>query len=250
MATGDQSDMLARLKAVLPTDWFPLSRSGQPSNTPVLDGLLSGPASAMSFIFSLIEYANDQTRIATATDVWLDLAALDYFGGNLTRNNGETDAAFSLRIRASLLPPAATRAAMVQVLTNLTGTPPKIFEPTYPMDTGAWGYGGLGYGMAGGYGSLVLPAQAFITAFRQVEGGIPNLPGYSGNLTTPVYAPGGYGTGLISYSSLAAAGTQIQDAEIYATVARTQAAGVTCWTRIENPPTGGGFSMDFSEDFS
>src|ERR1700727_986655 len=103
MATGDQSDMLARLKAVLPSGWFPLSVVGQPSNTPILDGLLSGPAWALSWVYTLIEYANDQTRIATATDVWLDLAALDYFGGNLTRNPGESDSAFSARIRANLL---------------------------------------------------------------------------------------------------------------------------------------------------
>jgi hypothetical protein len=233
---GSQSDMVTRLKAVLPSGWFPLTPTGQPSTTPILDGILSGIAWALSFAYTLAAYANLQQRIATATDVFLDLAALDYFGGNLTRNSGETDTAWSLRIRANLLPPAGTRAAMVTALTNLTGVAPVIFEPFNPMDTGGYNYGGLGYNVAGGYGSLVLPAQAFITAFRQIEGGIPNLPGYSGNKSTPPYAPGGYGIGLISYSSLAAAGTQIQDAEIYATVARTQAVGVTAWTRIENPP--------------
>ena len=164
---GSQSDILARLKAVLPSGWFPTTRPGQPSNSPVLDAFLTGPAYALSWIYSLIEYAQDQTRIATATDVWLDLAALDYFGGNLTRNSGETDTALSARIRANLLPPQITRAAMVSALTNLTGTAPSIFEPFTPADTGAYGTGeapvwrGLAYNYAGGYGSLQLPRAVF-----------------------------------------------------------------------------------------
>ena len=236
MATGDARDILTRLKAVLPGDWFPLTSTGQPSASPILDGVLSGPAWALSWAYSLIQYVQLQQRIATATDVFLDLAARDYFGGTLTRNGGETDSVFSARIQAALLPAAATRSAMIAALTNLTGTAPGIFEPFNPLDTGAYNYGGLGYNVAGGYGSLALPAQAFITAYRQASGGIPLLSGYSAQATAPTYAPGGYGTGLIAYATLAQAATQVQDSEIYATVARTQAAGVTCWTRIENAP--------------
>ena len=382
MATGDARDILTRLKAVLPGDWFPLTSTGQPSASPILDGVLSGPAWALSWAYSLIQYVQLQQRIATATDVFLDLAARDYFGGTLTRNGGETDAVFSARIQAALLPAAATRSAMIAAVTNLTGTAPGIFEPFNPLDTGAysptpgigigaiaagsttpvittavappitgctvyqhttpasgdsnagyffapsavigetvkgtvelyipasyaggaitfqleagtfdiagadmtavnqwqtltvsmtatmsgdqafvvrglgggagtnvfytsaWGWRrsqsdptfvatGLGYNAEGGYGSLALPAQAFITAYRQASGGIPFLSGYSAQATAPTYAPGGYGTGLIAYATLAQAATQVQDSEIYATVARTQAAGVTCWTRIENAP--------------
>ncbi len=236
MSTGTQSDMLSRLKAVLPAGWFPATSAGQASATPVLDGILSGIAWSLSCAFLLIQYAFAQTRIATATDIWLDLIALDYFGLNLTRSNGQTDASWSAQIQTNLLAPRGTRAAMINALTNLTGVAPVIFEPFYPADTGAYGYGGLGYGVAGGYGSLALPGQAFITAYRQIEGGIPNIAGYAGNESTPKYAPAGYGYGLIQYATLAQAATQIEDAEIYATVAATQASGVCCWTRIENPP--------------
>jgi hypothetical protein len=235
MAVGSQSDMLARLKAVLPAGWFPLTPAGQPSTTPILDGILSGPAWMLAQAFALISYVQLQQRIATATGIFLDLASLDYFGANLPRKNAESNPAFSARIRANLLPPLGTRPAVIQALTRLTGTEPIIFEPFMPGDAGAYNYGGLGYNVAGGYGCLAIPAQAFVTAFRQIEGGVPNVAGYNGNETAPVYAPGGYGVGLIEYATLDQAGTQVDDAEIYATVAATQASGVTLWTRIENP---------------
>jgi hypothetical protein len=235
MTTGSQSDMLARLKGLLPGGWFPAtSGSASKSATPILDGLLSGSAWALSFIYSLIVYAQNQTRIATATDVFLDLAASDYFGPNITRNANEPDAAFSTRIRANLLAPKATRAAVIDALVNLTGTAPAIFEPFNAGDTGAYGFGNLGYGVAGGYGSLALHAQVFITAYRQIEGGVANVGGY-GTLTGNTYAPGGYCTGAIEYTTISDAGTQVMDAEIYATIAGIVAAGVIAWTKIDNP---------------
>ena len=464
-AIGSTNDMVARMKAVLPAGWFPAAPAGQPSATPVLDGVLTGLGWMLSQSFALLTYANLQTRIGSATDIWLDLSAQDYFNTSLTRKNNEADTAFSERIQASLLPPAGTRAAISAAVEALTGTPPVIFEPFNPGDCGAYGYGGLAYGAAvpglqdyrqstatyigsdgtmqiaaantlrvdysggspvtliegassntalnsttaavgspnvwvnngdftlaisvdvsallsganvyksvvttanpyafvagctetanqqytqsawvwlpvgwnsaytvgikndglgaltnvvdanpnltgawqrvsatgtdsagssnvilgfllagtntttnapigttfyvtcpqcepgaiatsfiptngggtvsraadttwtagggdGGYGNLNLPAQAFITAYRQIDGGIPNIAGYSGNESTPNYAPGGYGYGLIQYATLDLAGTQIEDEEIYEAIANTQASGVTCWTAISNP---------------
>ena len=74
--TGDQQDMMARLRTVLPTRWFP-------DSAPVLDGLLSGLASGWSWAYQQLQYVKAQTRIATATDVWLDIIANDYFGNRL-----------------------------------------------------------------------------------------------------------------------------------------------------------------------
>ena len=79
--TGDQQDMLARLRAVLPTRWFP-------DSAPVLDGLLSGLASGWSWVYQQLQYVKAQTRIATATDIWLDIIADDYFGSSLARRTG------------------------------------------------------------------------------------------------------------------------------------------------------------------
>ena len=80
--TGDQQDMLARLRAVLPTRWFP-------DSAPVLDGLLSGLASGWSWAYQQLQYVKAQTRIATATDVWLDIIAHDFFGNRLVRRTGQ-----------------------------------------------------------------------------------------------------------------------------------------------------------------
>ena len=91
MAAGDQTDILGRIKALLPFRWFP-------DITPVLDALLSGVAWALSFIYSLIQYAKLQTRIATASDGFLDLIAFDFFGTSLLRRQQETDVSFRGRI--------------------------------------------------------------------------------------------------------------------------------------------------------
>src|SRR5580698_3442021 len=155
MATGDANDMLGRIKSLLPARWFP-------DSTPVLDALLSGAAWALSLIYGLIQYAQLQTRIATATDGFLDLISFDFFGTNLPRRAQEADTPFRARILATLLREKVTRNGMIAALVNLTGRTPFIFEPARPADTGAYSVSTSGYGVAGGYGSLMLPAQFFI----------------------------------------------------------------------------------------
>ncbi len=130
MAVGDQSDVLARLKAVLPP-WFS-------SPTPVLDAVLSGYAWAGSFVYGLYAYAKQQTRMKTATDGWLDMFAGDFFGSSLIRAAGQTDASFRARIIANLFRERATRNAIIRVLQDLTGRTPIVFEAERPADTGAW----------------------------------------------------------------------------------------------------------------
>lgn len=232
MATGDTKDMAARLKAVLPTGWFP-------DTTPVLDGLLNGIGSCFSWLFSLIAYANLQTRISTATDVFLDIIGIDYLGTTVVRKAGQSDESWRRRIKQEILAPKATRPAMVQRLTDLTGRAPVIFEPTMPMDTGGYGYSGmtvgtgLGYGLAGGYGNLLLPFQCFITAYRPSGGGVAVVAGY-GNPSTFNYGAGGYGTGAIEYASLAMVLGQVTDADINAAIASCAADATIPWTRISN----------------
>src|SRR5690348_16941119 len=89
---GDQQDMLARLRAVLPTRWFP-------DQAPVLDSISGGLASCWSWVYSLLQYVKAQTRIASASDIWLDIIALDFFGTRLVRRHGQSDAAFRSRIQ-------------------------------------------------------------------------------------------------------------------------------------------------------
>ena len=234
---GTQSDFVLRLKALLPPGWFP-NESTQ-NLTPVLTALLSGPAWSSSWLFSLIAYARLQTRIGTATDVWLDIIALDYFGDDLQRYPGETDAAFETRIERNLLAPKNTRAAISAALINLTGVPPTIFEPGNTGDTGGYGGGdaltwtGLAYNDAGGYGSLSLPFQAFIIAYYAANVGIASVSGYYG----PGYnvGAGGYGVGAIEYVDANMISGQVTHAMIYKAVADAAPVATVMWVTIVDP---------------
>ena len=211
--------------------------------------MLNGLASCWASLYALLTYVIAQTRIATAFGVFLDMISTDFFGTGLPRLQNEQDAPFRARIQAALFAPKVTRAAMVSALTALTGRAPWIFEPARPNDCGSYGaagsfvWGGLAYGFAGGYGDLLLPAQCFIVAHRPAVPGIPNAAGYGTITGNSVSSPiGGYANGstLVATSPTTEYGTQsaitgaFEDALIYATVAATQAAGVTSWTQITN----------------
>lgn len=225
--TGDSDDMLARIKATLP-GWFP-------SSSPILDGVLSAFANVASWVYGLIVYAKAQTRILTATDGWLDLIAFDFFGRRVQRGS-RTDVAFRTAIIAELFRPRNTRQAIIDVLTALTGNVPDIFEPARPQDTGAYAPGpsgdgrgyGLAYGIAGGYGSLLMPYEILVTAHRSPSGGIPNVIGYGASA-------GGYSTpSTFEYGNMGMIQGALTDADIYSAVDNVRAAGITAWVRIDD----------------
>lgn len=162
MATGDQADLTARIKALLPR-WFGAG------DTPVLDALLQGPAWALSFAYSLWAYAKLQTRITTATDGWLDMISGDFFGSRLMRRAGQTDASYRSVILATILRRKVTRRAMFAALLQLTGREPIIVEGDRPADTGAWNRPAGYWDRTGSWGSH-RPYQAFVTAFRPLVG--------------------------------------------------------------------------------
>lgn len=218
---GDATDMLARLKALLPPKWFP-------DNSPVLDALLSGPAWALSLVYSLIQYAKNQTRISTATDGFLDLIAFDFFGNNLPRRSQETDTSYRARIKATLLREKVTRNGMIQALINLTGRTPFIFEPARPADTGAYNISTSGYGLAGGYGSLMLPAQVFMTAYRPSGSGIPYVAGYGS--PSSGYSDASRG----EYATLSEVVGAVTDSDIMSLIAGTVAEGITAWVQLSD----------------
>lgn len=218
--TGDQSDILKRLKSYLPR-WYG-------DSTPILDALLTGLAWASAQVYALITYAALQTRIKTATDGWLDMISADFFGTALPREPNQSDASFRNRIIVNLFRERATRAGIIKVLQDLTGRTPAIFEPQRPADTGSYGGPLIGYGAAGGYGSLLLPCQAFVTAYRPSSSGIPLVAGYG--VPTGAYSQ----PSRAEYGSLDMIQGAVTDADIYAAVDSVKAAGVTLWTRITN----------------
>lgn len=220
MAAGDPADLKARLKSLLPP-WFD-------DSNPILDAILTGIGTAASFLFGVIAFAQMQTRIATATGGWLDLVAADFFGDSLSRTANEADSAFRARILASLFGEKATRRSISRVLTVLTGVEPSIFEPARVQDTGAYGAPNCGYGVAGGYGSVLLPYQAFVIAYRQPNTGIPLVAGYG-------VSTGAYRTPSRSeYASIDEVLAQVIDEQIYAAINRVRPAGMKIWVLILN----------------
>lgn len=191
MATGDVNDLVGRMKAVLPSRWFPLPNPDGSTASPILDGVLTGLAWPWAQIYSLGQFTQLQTRIATASGAFLDIIASDFLGNRLFRKPGQGDTFFRASIIAEILRPRATRGSVARALTDLTGRAPIIFEPRWPPDTGGYGFQGMTVGTgleygsadgvvpgAGGWGSLALPFQFFVTAFRAIGGGIAKVAGF------------------------------------------------------------------------
>lgn len=255
MATGDRSDILSRLKAVLPSWWA--------ASSPVLDGVLSGFSTVASWGYGLLVYTQLQTRILTATDGFLDLAAFDFFGPRLRRFKNETDTSLSARIRAEVLRPRVSRGATSQALKDLTGKAPIFFEPWNTGDAGGWDVGGFAYagqnpatgnsggydasagwdinawgydiprgyaeivsGGAGGWGDTNLPAQFFLTVYRPGLQGVPLISGFD-------CVGGGWDIGAFSYTDASMISGAVTDLDIYATINSNRAAGTIAWTKLQ-----------------
>jgi hypothetical protein len=180
----------------------------------------------LAWCYSLYVYARLQTRISTATDGWLDLVAYDFFGNNLQRASGQSDDLFRNQIKINLFRERGTRQAIIDILEDMTGKTPTIFEPQRPMDTGSYGGPMIGYGLAGGYGSLLLPYQAFATAYRPDGAGIPYIAGYTST-------PSGYSIASRGqYASQTMITGSITDAQVYEAVAAVKMEGTIVWVRI------------------
>lgn len=215
----DMPGLLMRLKAVLPVGWFA-------DSTPILDAVLTGIANGWVQAFSLLDAANQQGRIQTASGVFLDIAAQDYFGGALTRRAAEADTAYSARIQQNLVGARATRASVVETLQDLTGRTPVVFEPRNPADTGGYNVN-VGYGVAGRYGSLAMPYQFLVQAYRPDSLPVSNASGYG-------VGPGGYNSAPTFYASLSEFQGNVSDAEIYASIASVVPTTTIAWTSISN----------------
>ncbi len=145
MATGDQADIVSRIRAVLPAAWFPTPAASGVSSTPILDALLNGAAACGAWLYSLLQGVVAAARIGTATGVFLDGVAADFFGTALQRNPGEGDVALRARIKAALLLPLGTRAGIIEALQMLTGRTPRLVEPWNTGDTSAYNQNTFAY---------------------------------------------------------------------------------------------------------
>jgi len=210
MTTGQ--DFVPRLQSVLPRGWF-----GDAATN--LRAILVSLATPLAFVYDLLAQISLQCRILTSTGESLDTVALDYFGASLPRALGEADAAYLLRIRRQMLQPAATRGALEALLSASSATPVRIFEPTRPADTGCYCGPALGYGCAGGWGSVCLPFQFFVDTSVGQAGGVADIAGY--------------GTGgALSYISGAALPGVVPAELAFEAIARLLPIGTTAWVRF------------------
>lgn len=216
----DIQSALARLKSTLPR-WF----GG--SETPLLDGLLTGPSWSFSRIKSLLDYVSNQMRIGTATGINLDIIANDFLGLRILRRKSQPDTDFRAIIKAEIMRERGTRPGIIKAVEDLTGKTPRFFEPRNPRDTGGYGVkGAMGYGMAGRYGSLRLPFQAFIVVFKPPGAGVPDVGGYGNTV-------GGLRVGgQLEYVSKYMIEGAVTDADIYAMISATKSAGTVIWVHI------------------
>lgn len=110
-----------RLVALLPQPWFP-SSSLVAGSVPVaaneipVGSIMQGLGAGFAQMLSALTYTQMQTRFATMTDVNLDQASIDLFGGVLPRIAGESDLFFSTRIRQLVVAQQPTIPGMQAVL--------------------------------------------------------------------------------------------------------------------------------------
>lgn len=236
MAIGDGDNILSRLKSVLPAWW--------PQLTPILDAVLSGFATIGARGYAILQYARLQTRIATATDGFLDIAAFDFFGLRVRRRVSQSDSVLRKVIRDEVLRTRGTRPGIAKALLDLTGSPASIFEAYYAYDTGGWDTFSLAYDQFGAYGSRDLPYQMFINVVQPIGAGVPNVAGYDTSWAA-------WGGGFSAYIDQTDITGTVTDQDIYDTIEATRAAGMTCWVNIGYPPTiGAHIDVDFVLDQS
>lgn len=211
---GDVGDFVRRMRVVLPRGWFG-------DNAPVTDAVLGAFGGAWQAIYTLVTMVKAIARMTSSFGPFLDSNAADFFGSMLARRPDEIDASFVVRISQELFRPRGTRQALELVLRQLTGQDPQIFEPARAADTGGYCTGGLGYGVAGGWGNLALSHTCFVTAFRPRGQGIASLAGF--------------GTGGVpAYGNLSMVAVSVDDNDILSAASSVLPLGSTAWVRISN----------------
>lgn len=158
----------------------------------------------LAIVQTELQYALAAQRVGTATFPELDFASIDFLGNTLPRIGGLSDAAYSQSIIAAIFKDAATRPALLNALTALTGYVPRMLEPWSVKDTGAWrnqsywnvdtianparwGNGGLRYQ---GFIETAAPSIAAIGANNPIQcwgdSAYWNQPGYFMGVIAPV----------------------------------------------------------------
>jgi hypothetical protein len=214
----------------LPAGWF-----GNDANAvPLVSSVVGGLADGLTQAYADLQFTANQNFIQTASGMFLDLCAVDYFGfNNLPRRASEEDDAYRARMLSEMLRPRATRAAMSNALIDLTGFTPIIFEPIRDaagLDSDT--YCDAGPGFIGAYDT---PFTCFIDVRRPSGPGIPFMSACdvsycdAGNTNTAANSVGVAG-------DISALASNVEDSEVYKVVSLTKPAGISAYTRIWNGP--------------
>jgi hypothetical protein len=229
----------ARMAALFPPGWAsPEAKQEGGAVRGVMDTL----GTPLAFESGALQYAFEACLIGTAQNGALDGKALDFFGSGfyaLPRNPGESDAAYSARLLAALLPEGATRKAVSDAVKAVTGQAPRIIEPWRPADTGVLD-GGPGAGM------MFYDIDNVVTPGLMTDNGL----GYQGFIQTilPLAQPFGnnptpvmdeYTMNLdVGGSSMldAASGATPQGAQaVYNAINRAKCEGTIAWVQFVAP---------------
>lgn len=124
----------ARLAQLFPRGWA----SDDARQTGNVYSLLLTLGNQLQVTQEEVQYALAAQRLQTETFPELDDASLDFYGGTLPREPGQTDTDYADEIIANLFQPAATRTALFNALAALTGFAPRMLEPWNVYDTGSW----------------------------------------------------------------------------------------------------------------
>jgi hypothetical protein len=245
MATGDVNDLVYRLRANAPP-WFPNQGSA-----PVVDGVLTGIATLLSYVYQLIQYARAQSRIRTSSGGWIDLIAWDYLGSRFTRLPGEGDSAFLARLLPELVRRRVTRAAIQQALVQLTGFPVRIIEPAQLTDVGFWKVRGSAptpvsfyridtFANPARWSSRGLRCMFFVECVLPLTASFGNNPMPAwGAYTSAMFLRGTTGSksGPYAYSARANVAAERGAQAVYDLINAMRAAGITCWVKFVPVPT-------------
>ena len=107
----NQTTLAQRLTSLLPQSWFSsaaLTTNAGVNNNGIVGSIMQGVGAVLALIYNQLQYAKLQSRLATASDVQVDLASIDFFAYGWPRYYGETDRAFATRIIQRLLWPQPT----------------------------------------------------------------------------------------------------------------------------------------------
>lgn len=267
IVTGDSNDMISRLTRLLPKGWWN-DGSFNAADASFITSIKGGLADGLAWIYSLLLYIKNQTRLTTSTDFFIDLSAFDFFGLRIKRKPGQSDQSLIATIKKEIFRERVTRHGIEQAVEDLTQTEVTIFEPKNPQDSGGWGVD-FAFDAAGAWGAD-LPFTMFITAVEPVGAGIPDLAGFDsasggwgGSMGTGAAFSSGFSSGFgpFGMSDVGEDGTGgafaladpsliqgiVTNQDIYNTIEATRAAGVTCWVNI-GPPTviSGRIGIDFT----